>query len=61
MSGALESDPKKQVIILAATNKPENMDEALKRPGRFGKEIRFDYPNFNYRKAYLLKRLVHFV
>ncbi|MDR3550620.1 MAG: AAA family ATPase, partial [Candidatus Babeliales bacterium] len=57
MSGALDSDPKKQIIILAATNKPENMDEALKQPGRFGKEIRFDYPNFNYRKSYLTKRL----
>ncbi|MCX5922039.1 MAG: AAA family ATPase [Candidatus Dependentiae bacterium] len=57
MSGCLDSDPKKQVIILAATNRPENMDEALKQPGRFGKEIRFDYPGFEHRKEYFIKRL----
>lgn len=57
MSGCLESDPKKQVIVLAATNKPENMDEALKQRGRFGKEIRFEYPSFNDRKSFLTKRL----
>jgi len=33
------------VIIIAATNKPENLDVALRQPGRFGKELRFEYPN----------------
>lgn len=57
MGGAIENDPGKQVIILAATNKPENMDFALKQRGRFGKEIRFEYPNFDNRKVFLLKKL----
>ena len=57
MSGCLDSDPNKQVIILAATNKPENLDEALKQRGRFGKEIRFEYPGFTDRKTFLFKKL----
>lgn len=57
MGGAIENDPGKQVIILAATNKPENIDFALKQRGRFGKEIRFEYPNFDNRKLFMLKKL----
>ncbi len=58
MSGALEStDPKKQVIIIAATNKPENLDVALRQPGRFGKELRFEYPSFKERKEFLKHKL----
>lgn len=57
MSGTLENDPKRQVIILAATNKPENLDEALKQRGRFGKEIRFEYPNYRDRREMLKRRL----
>jgi len=57
MSGVMDSDPKKQVIIIAATNRPENMEWALRQRGRFGKEIRFEYPIFKYRKEYLVKRL----
>jgi cell division protease FtsH len=57
LSGMNSGDAKRQVFILAATNKPENMDAALKQPGRFGKEIRFEYPNFSERKEFLLKRL----
>lgn len=37
MSGSLEkNDPKKQVIIIGATNQPETIDSALKQHGRFG-------------------------
>lgn len=58
LSGTLNNhDPKKQVFILAATNKPQNMDFALKQPGRFGKEIRFFYPTFNERKKFFIQRL----
>lgn len=32
------------VIVLAATNRPEDIDPALRRPGRFDWEIRFDLP-----------------
>lgn len=57
MSGVMDSDPKKQVIILAATNKPQNLDDALKQYGRFGKEIRFEHPSVEDRRTYLVKRL----
>ena len=58
LSGTLSStDTRKQVFILAATNKPENMDGALKQRGRFGKEIRFEYPSFKERKEFFDKKL----
>jgi len=57
MSGCLESDPEKVVIMIAATNKPENLDKALLQAGRFGKEIRFEYPSFKDRKEYLTKKI----
>lgn len=54
-----ESDAKHQVIMLAATNKPELLDAALLQPGRFGNIIHFNRPNFENRKKYfetMLKR-----
>lgn len=57
MSGFMETDPKKQVIIMAATNKPENIDIALRRKGRFGTSLYFDYPTLANRKEYLSRRL----
>lgn len=57
MSGFVDSDPKKQVIILAATNKPENLDFALRQRGRFGKAIYFDLPDYHHRAEYITKRL----
>lgn len=57
MGQAKENDPGKKVIILAATNRPENIDFALKQHGRFSKEIRFEYPNFDNRKLFLTKKL----
>lgn len=58
LSGMLdETDPQKQVIIIAATNKPESLDSALRQPGRFGKEIRFEYPDLNSRKTYITMQL----
>jgi len=58
MSGALSNgDSKNQVIIIAATNRPENLDEALRTPGRFGKELRFEYPSFKDRKEFITKQL----
>lgn len=58
MSGAISSgDSKNQVIIIAATNRPENLDEALRTPGRFGKELRFEYPSFEDRKVFITNQL----
>jgi len=53
MNTSLDSDPSKQVILIAATNKPETLDKALRQYGRLGKEIRFEYPAFRFRKIYL--------
>ncbi len=61
MSGAFDNDPRKQVILLAATNKPENIEEALKQRGRFGVEIRYEYPNAKDRTIFLVKRLSNLV
>ncbi len=58
MSGTIDSkDSKNQVIIIAATNKPESLDVALRQPGRFGKEIRFEYPNYQDRIAFISHKL----
>lgn len=58
MSGLLDNkDPKKQVIIIAATNKPETLDFALKQPGRFGTEIRFKLPSLEVRKETIRRKL----
>ncbi|MFL2630604.1 MAG: AAA family ATPase [Thermodesulfobacteriota bacterium] len=42
-----------KVIVLAATNMPNSLDPALRRPGRFDKEIRLDPPNLLARKEIL--------
>ncbi|MGB9755658.1 MAG: ATP-dependent zinc metalloprotease FtsH [Desulfurella sp.] len=39
------------VIIMAATNRPEILDPALLRPGRFDRQIIVDKPNVNGREA----------
>ncbi len=38
-------DPSKGVIVLGATNRPEVLDKALLRPGRFDRRITIDRPN----------------
>ena len=46
-------DPSKGVILLAATNRPEVLDQALLRPGRFDRRITIDRPNLEGRLATL--------
>lgn len=41
------------VIVLAATNRPEVLDPALLRPGRFDRQIVVDMPDLNGREAIL--------
>ncbi len=43
----------KGVIIMGATNRPEILDPALLRPGRFDRQILVDKPDINGRKAIL--------
>lgn len=42
------------VIIIGATNRPEALDPALRRPGRFDKEVYFGVPNRDARRDILL-------
>ena len=46
-------DPSKGIILLAATNRPEVLDKALLRPGRFDRRITVDRPNLAGRLATL--------
>ena len=46
-------DSNNGVIILAATNRPESLDPALTRPGRFDRRIPVELPDLNGREAIL--------
>lgn len=46
-------DSSKGVVILGATNRPEVLDQALLRPGRFDRRIIVDRPDLDGRKAIL--------
>lgn len=46
-------DPNSGVILIAATNRPELLDEALVRPGRFDRQVFVELPDFTGRKAIL--------
>ncbi|MBN2060409.1 MAG: ATP-dependent zinc metalloprotease FtsH [Deltaproteobacteria bacterium] len=46
-------DTNKGVIIMAATNRPEILDPALLRPGRFDRQVLVDRPDINGREAIL--------
>jgi cell division protease FtsH len=46
-------DPRKGVIVMAATNRPEVLDPALLRPGRFDRQVVVDRPDIRGREAIL--------
>ncbi len=46
-------DPKLNVIMIAATNRPDILDPALLRPGRFDRQIQVDAPDMRGREAIL--------
>ncbi len=46
-------DTQKGVILLAATNRPEILDPALLRPGRFDRQVAIDRPDLNGREKIL--------
>ena len=46
-------DPKTNVILVAATNRPDILDPALLRPGRFDRQIQVDAPDMKGRQKIL--------
>jgi cell division protease FtsH len=46
-------DPHEAVVVLAATNRPDVLDAALLRPGRFDRKITLDLPDKKARRAIL--------
>ena len=46
-------DGRGQVIVIGATNRPDNIDPALRRPGRFDREFYFPLPDMEARKSIL--------
>lgn len=42
-----------QVVVMAATNRPDDLDEALRRPGRFDRELKINPPTEKGRKEIL--------
>ena len=44
-------EPKDDVIVMAATNRPDLLDPALVRPGRFDRRVTLDFPDIEGRKA----------
>jgi len=54
-------DSNRGVIIMAATNRPETLDAALLRPGRFDRTVVVDRPDINGREAILRIHARHVV
>ncbi len=52
-------DPRKAVIIMGATNRPEVLDPALLRPGRFDRQVLVDKPDVKGREAILRIHVKH--
>jgi cell division protease FtsH len=52
-------DSNRGVIIMAATNRPETLDSALLRPGRFDRTVVVDRPDINGREAILKVHVRH--
>src|SRR5439155_26031867 len=46
-------DPRTGVILMAATNRPDILDPALLRPGRFDRQVVIDRPDLEGRRAIL--------
>jgi len=57
LSGLETPDPKRPVIVMAGTNKPETINNALRQKGRFAIEIRCTYPSIAERREFMLRKL----
>uniref|UniRef100_A0A7M4E9N4 ATPase family gene 2 protein homolog A n=1 Tax=Crocodylus porosus TaxID=8502 RepID=A0A7M4E9N4_CROPO len=58
MDGIGSEDSEGQLLVLGATNRPHALDPALRRPGRFDKEIEIGVPNAQDRLD-ILRKLLH--
>ncbi len=47
-------DSRQAVVVIAATNRPDNLDQALLRPGRFDRRVTVDRPDWKGRQAILM-------
>src|SRR5262249_18815483 len=47
-------DARQAVVVIAATNRPDNLDLALLRPGRFDRRVTVDRPDWKGRQAILM-------
>ena len=46
-------DNRQAVVVIAATNRPDGLDQALLRPGRFDRRVTVDRPDWNGRRSIL--------
>lgn len=46
-------EPNSGIILIAATNRPDTLDQALLRPGRFDRQVNFELPTVDEREAIL--------
>ncbi|ORX94701.1 AAA-domain-containing protein [Basidiobolus meristosporus CBS 931.73] len=53
MDGVSTGSQTSRVVIIGATNRPNALDEALRRPGRFDREVEIGIPNANARASIL--------
>lgn len=61
MDGLEREISKGNVVVIGSTNRPEALDPALRRPGRFDLEIEFDPPDADQRKEILKILLNNYV
>ncbi|XP_075716595.1 ATPase family gene 2 protein homolog A isoform X2 [Rhinoderma darwinii] len=58
MDGIGSEESQGQLLVLGATNRPHSLDPALRRPGRFDKEIEIGVPNVQGRRDILQRILI---
>lgn len=49
-------DPRGNIKVLMATNRPDTLDPALMRPGRLDRKIEFSLPDLEVRKSFYFRK-----